>query len=172
MSPEQSSVRPCGSVPHGLAALARILDVAPSRLRANFPDHAGTRPAPGKWSPKEELGHLLDSASNNHQRIVRAQLEDRPAMPGYDGDAWVKLQRYQEREWHDVIDLWLAFNRQLIAAARAAPESAWSRTLTIGGRAPVTLGFVLDEYVDHMVHHLKHIGIDAGALPPGRAPDR
>ena len=73
--------------------LRRLLEEVPPRLE-NLPEAAIARkPTPVKWSPKEQLGHLLDSAANNHQRMVRTQLEDNPAMPGYDGDRWVELHR-------------------------------------------------------------------------------
>ena len=74
---------------------------------------------------RKSSGHLLDSAANNHQRIVRAQLEDNPAMPGYDGPKWVSLHAYQKRDWHELIGLWKALNRQLLSAAEAVPDSAW-----------------------------------------------
>ncbi len=60
-------------------------------------------------------------------------------MPGYDGDAWVTLHRYQQRDWYSLIDLWAALNRQLLVAAEAAPDSAWSRTCTIADSEPLTL---------------------------------
>jgi hypothetical protein len=124
------------------------------------------KPSPIKWSPKEELGHLLDSAANNHQRIVRTQLEAEPKMPGYDGTAWVELHRYQHREWREMIELWQALNRQLLTAAEAVPESAWSRTCTIADSKPLTLKFVFEDYIRHMVHHLQHIGIKTDDLKP------
>ncbi|MGA8300082.1 MAG: DinB family protein [Terriglobales bacterium] len=114
---------------------------------------------PSNWSPKEELGHLLDSAANNHQRIVRAQLEDKPAMPGYDQNGWVAVHGYQRREWKELIELWKALNRQLLAAAEAVSADSWTRTLTIAGSEALTLQFVFEDYLAHMAHHLHHIGI-------------
>jgi DinB family protein len=152
-----------GAAPRGLSTLRRILEEAAPRLRAIPSDVAGQRPAPGKWSRREELGHLVDSASNNHQRLVRTQLEDRPAMPGYGADAWVALHDYQAREWPEIIDLWLRLNEQLLSAGRAAPEGAWSRMLTVGGGDPMTLAFLIDDYVRHMTHHLRHIGVEVGS---------
>ena len=80
-------------------------------------------------------------------------------MPGYDGDAWVALHRYQSRDWHSLIERWAALNRQLLAAAEAVPDSAWSRTCTIADSKPLTLKFVFDDYIDHMLHHLRHMGV-------------
>src|SRR6185295_8436340 len=123
-------------------------------------ERAATRPAPGAWSANEELGHLIDSAANNHQRIVRAQLENNLALPGYDGDRWVALHAYQLREWTDLIALWRTANAHLLAAAEAAPVSAWAHTLSVDGSEPITLGFLVNDYVAHMVNHLRHIGIE------------
>jgi hypothetical protein len=142
-----------------LSSLHMLLDRVPERLGELSGDAVGTKPTPTKWSAKEELGHLLDSAANNHQRIVRAQLEDTPSMPGYQQNDWVKVHGYQRRDWNELIELWEALNRQLLAAAEAVPDAGWTRTLTIAGSEPLTLQFVFEDYLAHMLHHLRHIGI-------------
>ncbi len=82
----------------------------------------------GKWTPKEVLGHLIDSAANNHQRFVRAQLAGAFAGPGYDQVAWVAVHRYRQRPWLELVDLWVALNRQVAASSRACrPRSAGRR---------------------------------------------
>src|SRR5271165_4073512 len=107
----------------------RLLHDVPARLqRLPEPER---KPSAGKWSPKEELGHLLDSAANNHQRIVRVQLQDGLAMPGYQQEEWVRLHGYAQRDWQELIQLWSALNRQLLAAAESVPESAWQHTCTV-----------------------------------------
>jgi len=140
-----------------------LLAVVPDRLRALPPDQIERKTTPTTWSAKEELGHLLDSAANNHQRIVRAQLEDDPAMPGYEQNRWVDLHNYQHRDWEELIELWLSFNVQLLAAVEAIPESGWSRTLTVAGSDPMTLKFVFEDYLAHMRHHFDRIGISLDA---------
>lgn len=134
-----------------LQQLRQLIDSLPDCLAALPANKVEHKAAPNTWSGKEELGHLLDSAANNHQRIVRAQIEERPAMPEYDGDAWVALHGYQERDWEELVGLWGALNRQLLAAAEAVPDSGWSRTLTIADSSPLTLKFVFDDYVAHML---------------------
>ena len=143
-----------------ITLLQRALEVVPGRLSAISNEHAATRSGQSKWSHKEELGHLLDSACNNHQRIVRAVLQENPAMPGYEQRAWVEMHAYQQRDWQELIQLWTALNRQLLAAANGVPGSAWSRMLTVATPQPVTLQFVFEDYLDHMFHHLEHIGIE------------
>src|SRR5262252_5822381 len=85
---------------------------------------ASRRPAPGKWSKKEILGHLIDSAANNHQRFVRLQMSSRIDLPSYDGDEWVRIQRYQERPWQEIIELWRNYNIQLASLIRDVDPAA------------------------------------------------
>ena len=146
-----------------LQQLRMLLDTLPGRLDALSPDAVEFKPSNG-WSVKEELGHLLDSAANNHQRIVRAQLEDNLAMPGYDGDKWVELHAYQQRDWRELIWMWRALNKQLLAAAEAVPHIAWSRSLRVGDSAPMTLQFVFEDYIHHMRDHLQHMRVQVDDL--------
>jgi hypothetical protein len=143
-----------------LKLLRDLVQAVPGRLHGLSQEKVESQPTPSTWSPKQELGHLLDSAANNHQRIVRAQFEDNLAMPGYEQNRWVAVHAYQSRDWKELIELWQALNRQLLAAAQAVPDSAWSRTLTVAGSEPLTLQFVFDDYVTHMLHHLRHLGIE------------
>jgi hypothetical protein len=147
-----------------LKELRSLINEIPPRLSQLPTSEAEHKPSVSTWSPKQELGHLLDSAANNHQRIVRTQLEDKPKMPGYDGDAWVELHQYQQRNWQEMIELWRTLNQQLLAAAEAAPDPAWSRTCTIADSQPLTLKFVIEDYIAHMLHHLRHIGIEIDDL--------
>lgn len=93
-------------------------------------------------------------------------MEDRPAMPGYEQNQWVAIHDYQGREWVELIEIWRALNRQLSAAAQAVPDEAWSRAMTIANSEPLTLKFVFEDYLKHMLHHLEHIGIEVDDLQP------
>jgi hypothetical protein len=147
--------------------LRNLIERVPTRLEQLSKNKIESKPSPTAWSPKEELGHLLDSAANNHQRIVRAQSEDKLAFPGYEQNRWVAINRYQHRDWKELIEVWDALNRQLLAAAESVPEAAWSNTLTVAASQPMTLEFVFDDYVAHMLHHLLHIGIDVSDIKSG-----
>lgn len=148
-----------------ISQLRKLLQVVPGRLAALSAEKVEHKPDPARWSPKEELGHLMDSAVNNHQRIVRSQMEDKLTLPGYEQNRWVAIHGYHERDWQELISLWHAINRQLLRAAESAPDSAWSNTLRVGSSEPMSLEFVFDDYVAHMVHHLKHIGIALDDIP-------
>lgn len=137
---------------------AAVINAGREQL-ATLSDAAAAHSKPGAWSKKEELGHLVDSAINNHVRIIRVQRESAPALPGYEQDAWVERQGYDDRDWKELVALWTALNQHMLAAARRIPASALARTCTVGGGSSITLEFLLEDYVDHMVHHLQHIGI-------------
>jgi len=143
---------------HAVESMQRLIEVLPARFKAIPPEAAADR-LDGAWSVKMELGHLIDSAANNHQRIVRAQLEENPSLPGYDGEKWVEVQAYQDRAWDELIALWEALNRHFLAAARSVPQDGWARTCTVAGSEPMTLQFLLEDYISHLRGHLEHMQI-------------
>jgi hypothetical protein len=110
-----------------------------------------------KWSPKEIIGHLIDSAVNNHQRFVRAQLVDPLVSPAYEQDAWVTVQKYQHRSWQDLLSFWEHYNRHLAHVIDAVPARRLHTQCIIGENAPVTLDFLMTDYVHHLRHHLEQI---------------
>jgi hypothetical protein len=144
-----------------IARFSDVLEKAPTLLDAISPEEAAKQPAPGKWSKKQELGHLIDSACNNHQRIVRAQVEAEPLLPSYDGERWIALHNYQGMEWKEVIGRWRMMNEHLLRAASGVSPQAEKRKLTVGGKE-MTLAFLIEDYVRHLLHHLGHIGVDLG----------
>jgi hypothetical protein len=154
------------------AALSRKLceavDAALPRLQAIDEAASARRPASGGWSARQELGHLCDSAANNHRRVVLGRLQRTLTFEGYDGEAWVEAHAYQERPWRDIIGLWAGMNRHLAVAVAQVPEADFVRPHathslgTIGFRtyapgAPATLSDLVDDYIDHLHHHLDHI---------------
>jgi len=137
--------------------LARILAATPLRLADVSDADASRPPAPGHWSKKQILGHLIDSASNNHQRFVRAQLAASYEGPSYEQERWVASQSYVTENWPDLVNLWLLYNRHLLHIISTVPETALPVPCAIGGSAPVPLAEVMSSYVDHMEHHLAQI---------------
>ncbi len=118
---------------------------------------SAVKPAPGKWSPKEIIGHLLDSASNNHQRFVRVPLYDDLALPGYEQERWVAAQGYQATAWAELLLFWKSYNEHLLRVAARLSAESLARTVRIGGSDAVTLGFLVEDYLRHMQKHLRQI---------------
>ncbi len=126
------------------------------RLRA-MQHEAAARVRPDAWSKKQELGHLIDSATNNRIRFVNAALQNEYSGPSYDGDGWVALGGYDEMQWSALVDLWIALNQALAAVVDRIPPERLSAQCRVGNAQPVTLQFLIEDYVLHMRHHLDHI---------------
>ena len=120
------------------------------------------------WSAKQIIGHLIDSAANNHARFVIGQLKDDLVFPGYDQNGWVRTNHYQQRAWADLIQLWRAYNLHLHHLMTHADQAKLStpctlHTLqeiafkTVPKAEPVTLQYLMKDYVDHLKHHLGQI---------------
>jgi hypothetical protein len=148
--------------------LRQALASAGPRLESISDADASVPRAPGKWSRKEIVGHLIDSASNNHLRFVRAQLTDDLICPTYDQDTFVRVQRYADAPWCELVSLLLGFNAQLARVMDAIPERV--RTMprarhnldrvafrTVAANEPTTLEFFMEDYVIHLEHHLAQI---------------
>jgi hypothetical protein len=114
-------------------------------------------PRAGAWSKKQELGHLIDSATNNRVRFIKAALEGKYEGPSYDGRGWVDIGGYAEMPWSDLAGLWKTLNLALAAVLERIPEDRLQAECRIGEGPAVTLEFVIDDYILHMQHHLDHI---------------
>ena len=137
--------------------LQQIVERSEDHLLVLTEAESQLRPSSTKWSRKEVLGHLIDSASNNHQRFVRAQLEDELVFPGYAQTDWNRVQQYQSENWENLVRLWTSYNLHLAHVIAAIPESAAENRCTIGDGEPVTLQFLVTDYVIHLEHHLAQI---------------
>lgn len=118
---------------------------------------AGWKPSPRAWSKKEELGHLIDSACNNHLRFVAASILPEFRGPGYDQDGWVDRHGYNEMPWTEIIDFWLRYNHFLARLVERIPADRFETPCVIGSGSVVTLQFLIEDYTLHMQHHLDHI---------------
>jgi hypothetical protein len=123
------------------------------------------------WSSKQIIGHLIDSAANNHARFVLGQLKDDLVFPGYDQNGWVKTNHYQDAPWPQLVEFWRSYNLHLHHVMTHADESKLNtpctlHTLqeiafkTVPQSEPVTLEYLMKDYVDHLKHHLAQILTD------------
>jgi hypothetical protein len=112
----------------------------------------------GGWSRKQVLGHLIDSASNNHQRFVRAALQGSLEFPGYDQDGCVRVQAVESALWPPLVTLWTSYNLYLAHVIAHLPSSRLEAPCQIGDGEPVTLRFLAEDYLTHLLHHLGQIG--------------
>ncbi|WP_257669810.1 DinB family protein [Parapedobacter tibetensis] len=133
--------------------LEYLCDIIPQLLHEISEEEFSTKPSPEKWSKKEILGHLIDSATNNHQRFVRVQFEDCPSI-WYDQDNWVAYSRHQQVPKEQLIAFWASYNRYLAILLSHIPNENLQCTCRMRDGGVVTLNFLIDDYVAHLEHHL------------------
>lgn len=151
-----------------LRDFSQTIESASNRLFQLSPEQSEVPRAAGKWSPKEILGHLIDSASNNHQRFVRAQFTDELVFAGYEQEGWVRVQDYQNEEWSELVQLWKLYNQHILHLMSRIPEETRMKSRhkhnlhqiasdRLSEDEPVTLDWFLRDYVEHLKKHLTQI---------------
>lgn len=122
-------------------------------------DEFASKPLPSKWSKKEVLGHLIDSAHNNLRRFICGQYESIPSKIAYDQDFWVNANQYQQATKEEVIQLWVMMNKQISTVLSQMSESNYYKVADTGKNEPklYSLQFLADDYVQHLKHHLNQI---------------
>ena len=111
----------------------------------------------GGWSKKEIIGHLIDSAANNHQRFVRAALDGSYTGPFYAQEGWVAVHGYDEMDWSTLLRWWQTYHEFLEAVVQHIPAEKLDAVCRVGDDAPVTLRFLIEDYIAHQQHHLAQI---------------
>jgi hypothetical protein len=146
---------------------AEIEDASLRMLKITDQESA-TYPAPDKWSRKQIVGHLIDSAANNHQRFVRAQSKGDLVFQGYDQEAWVSVQDYQNESWTELVQLWRHYNLHIAHLISRIPvdtlkklrhphsldQIAWKY---VEKDQPTTIEYIFTDYIGHMKSHLDQI---------------
>jgi DinB superfamily len=143
-------------LPIGQAFRQQIASVH-QRLSAVSDNESLARLREGGWSKREILGHLIDSALNNHQRFVRASLDGSYAGPSYQQQGWVNMHGYGSMEWPVLLDHWRAQNELLCEVVDRIPEDRLNAECRIGDSAPMTLQALVEDYLSHLEGHVGQI---------------
>ena len=138
------------------AQLQDIVLVSSDKMKKMSSGDWEFRKTPEKWSKKESLGHLIDSAANNHQRFVRAQYGNKTPI-SYDGDAWVKTQDYNTEPALVLVELWKYYNIHLAHVISKIPSDKYNALFYADAKEPVTLDWIVNDYIKHLEYHLKQI---------------
>lgn len=132
----------------GMRWLGKVTEEAASR-----PERSGLD-GKAKWSAKQVIGHLTDSAVNNLGRVVRMQIASGQTFPGYEQEEWVAIQHYGERDWSQVLAAWAMLNGQMAWVVAHVDAAKLAHVAEVEGDA-LTLGFLIEDYIAHMEHHLR-----------------
>ena len=139
------------------APIREAIAAAQPELLKIPPPAACLKPAPDAWSRNEILGHLIDSAAHNHQLVVRGALDEALNFPPYQQDPWVAIQRYNQMDWLELVDLFVLNNRRLCWVVEGLPPQAFANLCRLGKDKIVPLEFVVTDYLRHLKLHLASI---------------
>lgn len=168
-------MRDAGEMKDALADFRGTVETYATRLLALADADASMRRGGSEgWSAKEIVGHLIDSAANNHRRFVLAQLKDDLVFEGYAQEDWVRVQRYDAAPWSQLVELWRAYNLHLAHVMSSTPEETLSRARAahsldriawqlVDADQTTTLAYLMRDYVGHLKHHLRQIFRDIPA---------
>ena len=134
-----------------IATLENLIPDYTKQLNLLAPESFSNKPNPEKWSKKEILGHLIDSAQTNIRRIVIAQYEDNPTIL-YKQNEWVSISGYQHYADKDLIELWALINKHYCHILKNVPPGMVKRICTT--QAEHTLEWLAADYVIHLKHHM------------------
>jgi hypothetical protein len=146
----------------------RVVEESAPRLLALPDEGRGRPPGGGGWSARQIVGHLIDSAANNHRRFVLAQFKDDLVFEGYEQEEWVSAQGYDTADWPVLVGLWRGYNLHLAHVMSCAPEEVLKRERAahsldriawqaVPAARPATLEYLMRDYVGHLKSHLRQI---------------
>lgn len=156
-----------GDVALDLRRLVR--ETAPALQAIGEAGSLATR-GPGTWSKRQVLGHVIDSALNNVHRFVRAQEGSELGFPDYDQPGWVEASGYHDRAWATLVDLWSELNGHLAEVIERIPPQSLETVCRIGASRPLTLEFIVRDYLRHLRHHIEQILDPAGSTGKAHPP--
>ncbi|HEY8909010.1 MAG TPA: DinB family protein [Desulfosporosinus sp.] len=134
-----------------------LIEALPIRVK-QFSEQEFSTQLLNKWSKKEIIGHLCDSATNNHHRFVKIQIEKQPfIVVPYNQNIWVLIQDYQNLPTSEIASFWTTLNRQIVRVISRIPEEKLSYPCDIGDNKFITLSELIQDYLRHMDHHLIQI---------------
>jgi len=136
--------------------LQELCSIIPNHME-EISEEVFTRiPSQGKWSKKQILGHLIDSAANNHQRFVRIQYEQDPIIY-YDQNEWNRVQEYNKTNSKELKLLWKLYNLHLLHIIKNIPSDKLERKGALKSGNEYSLGWYINDYVEHLEHHLHQV---------------
>jgi hypothetical protein len=136
--------------------LQYLCKIIPPLLTQISQEDFSHKPSPEKWSKKEILGHLIDSATNNHQRFIRCQFENVPSI-SYDQNTWNTCSHHNRIDGKHLIKFWTLYNLHIIELMKQIPEEDLKKECNTGGENNVTIEWLFNDYVKHHEHHLRQI---------------
>ncbi len=135
--------------------LRRQVDDVHGAFGALRPEQAEFAYAPGKWTLKEVLGHVLDTERLFMYRALSIARGDASPLPGMSQDDWMATAPFAGRTLASVLAEWTAVRASTIAFVDGLPADAWARRGVASGN-PFTVNALLHVVAGHVQYHLAH----------------
>ena len=144
---------------HTIERLRYWLTTVPKRIARLSKEELAYKPKPDKWSKKEILGHLTDSALHNWQRFATARFQEGPlVVKPYPQDELVRENEYQKQSIGQIVNLWRGLNLQIVHLLENIPNTLFEKEVSIPYMNKTTdLKWLVEDYLVHMEHHLSQI---------------
>jgi hypothetical protein len=139
-----------------VSRLQYLTEIIPPLLYTMEDQEFSAKPLPHKWSKKEIMGHLIDSATNNHHRFTRGQFENIPSI-SYNQDKWNESAHYQKMNKDLLIRFWTAYNEFLCQLVQLIPGQKLQSVVNTGGENNYSIEYLINDYVVHLEHHLRQV---------------
>lgn len=142
-----------------IGELRALLNEYSSKFHAIPDAEFSAKPLPHKWSKKEVIGHLIDSAQNNLRRFIVGQYEPQPPNIVYDQDFWVNSNGYQNMKKEEVITLWKLINERICDVLTNMPAQNYGKEANTGKTEVklYSLQWLAEDYIRHMKHHFNQV---------------
>lgn len=141
---------------NALNRLQFLIETLPAKLKSIAKEDFDSKPSSDKWSKKQIIGHLIDSATNNHHRFIRAQFEHSPQIL-YAQNQWNEAGFYDQMNKNQVIDFWEAYNTHLLTLMKIFPNDKLNNTCKGSDGNLLTIEFLFNDYVEHLEHHMRSV---------------
>lgn len=145
-----------GLVPDGdpVAQLERQIDEAARFFRELPADKHGYRYAPGKWTPIDVLGHILDNERIMSYRLLCVAYGEQQELPGYDEKLYMGNDPFADCSVEQVLDEYMLVRKSTLAMLKRLPEQLFTRVGTVNG-GPATAAAIAYVIAGHELHHLR-----------------
>jgi len=137
-----------------LGALEHQIDDSLATLRGVPSDVSLGRYAPGKWSLREVVGHLIDTERIFAYRALRFARDDRTELPGFEQEGYAPASRSDERAWPDLLAELELVRRGNILMFKGLPAEAWLRK-GVASHNEMSVRALAYNMAGHELHHMK-----------------
>lgn len=142
-------------VPEGdvMASLARQKQELPAALASVRDEGERYRYAPGKWSVREVVGHVVDTERVMAYRALCVARGEAASLPGFDENAYAVHSTSDQYPLRELLDEFAQVREANLALFRHLSPEAWLRR-GLANQNPISVRALAWVIVGHARHHI------------------